>query len=195
MALYEATARGILPGGETWANVFHFTSSEPQPVAADNIRTMLRAFYTRIRDHWGTGVRLTELLIKDVDTKETRQFTENIVGQMNGVNLPNEVALVISWQTAIRSRRTRGRTYLGGFTVTNNTGSVENAARPNDPLTSTVIAAAGTLIAVTAPARLVVYSRVNRTSREVSGGYVNNEWDTQRRRARGLAVQKLPLPA
>lgn len=193
MALFQATARGTLPGGEVWANVFHFTDDDLPAVASAQIAAMLDDFYIGIASRLSAGWTLTEFQIKDMATQEVRVFPRVLAGLQVTDNLPNEVALVISWTTAVRSRRTRGRTYLAGFTETSNTGNTGNAGRPNSDMLDVVVPAASALISVSKPARLVIYSRVGLSSAEVSGGYINNEWDSQRRRSSDLAVVKFAL--
>ncbi len=103
-------------------------------------------------------------------------------------NLPSEVALCSSFQGArlagtIQARR-RGRVYLGPFHAGTISSGAGNPGRPTNDLCTTVAAATLRLVGalITAGCPLVVYSRVADSSAVVSNGWVDYEWDTQRRR-------------
>lgn len=105
-----------------------------------------------------------------------------------GIGLPREVALCVSYlntteNTIARARR-RGRHYVPGFG--------ESANDAGRPVTSTIEGIADafgdyltdphpgyTPADTTAPC---VYSRVEGAGFTITRAYVNNEWDTQRRR-------------
>nr|CRY97714.1 hypothetical protein [uncultured prokaryote] len=97
---------------------------------------------------------------------------------------PTEVALVLSFEAAKESgsdqRRRRGRIYLGPL----------NAAatdRPNAGFVAVLRDAGAALLAASDLATgwsWVQYSPTNEAYNEIASGWVDNEWDTQRRRGR-----------
>lgn len=107
-----------------------------------------------------------------------------------GDPLPQEVALCLSFQGAkssgVNQARRRGRIYLGPLDRTA-AGSTVNADRPHATALST-IATAATALATAAFGNgtpWVVYSPSNNASTSVTDGWLDNAFDTQRRR--GLA--------
>lgn len=110
-------------------------------------------------------------------------FTQAGTGQP----LPAEVALCSSFQAVPvagqRQSRRRGRLYIGPL----NTGTAvldSGYSRPSGTTMNTLATATQQLwIALAADGwALSVWSRVTNTLVPVDNGWVNNEWDTQRRR-------------
>lgn len=115
--------------------------------------------------------------------------------------LPSECALVMTFQSAVTfglmRRRSRGRVYLGTFAAV---AADSTNGRPNASLITTIATAGSALIAASAGAAeydWVVYSGTggaevpghhvdNGDTYVVDNGWVDNAWDTQRRR--GLAM-------
>lgn len=103
-------------------------------------------------------------------------------------NLPLEVALVHSFQGAkitggVQARR-RGRNYLGPFSA-GALNTAPNATAPIPVLVNTVVAAGAALKADIDAIDLgqwCIWSRTTDLFVPVANGWVNNEWDTQRRR-------------
>lgn len=110
--------------------------------------------------------------------------------------LPPEVALALSFQAPKVSgedqRRRRGRIYVGPFTET---GS--SAGRPAAALLTTMESALqGLLDDATAATTWawVVYSRVGDSVATITEAWIDNEWDTQRRRGRVATDRILITP-
>ena len=108
----------------------------------------------------------------------------NFTAAPNAVDLPPEVALCVSYKnntnnSVLRARR-RGRIYLSGWGEASNTDG-----RPTSTAIDALVAAyrdycddvnvIGTLSAV-------IYSRVQDITNNVEEVWVDNAWDTQRRR-------------
>jgi hypothetical protein len=107
-------------------------------------------------------------------------------GTIGTTSAPHEVSLAVSFHAQIFSgdvgRRHRGRVYLGPFTAL--TASV---ARPGSSSVTAIAGAFDTMrLAIpsgtSSNVHLAVYSRKDNVAREVIGGYIDDEWDTQRRR-------------
>lgn len=105
-----------------------------------------------------------------------------------GGNLPAEVALCASYQApaeaGLPQARRRGRIFLGPFKATVATSTSGEPARPNASVLVTIAEACERLAGKEGlgGGGWSVYSRVNDTSVGVTNGWVNNEFDTQRRR-------------
>lgn len=115
----------------------------------------------------------------------------SVLGTTTGP-LPDEVALVASYKAdpvpGVPAGRLRGRIYLGPFGVQASKGYVGNTQfdAPNRPLAAliTTVAEACTYLA-TLTAGVGVWSTFSPTgagAHIVTNGFVDNAWDTQRRR-------------
>jgi len=104
-----------------------------------------------------------------------------------GNPLPTESALCLSFQgpllSGVPQARRRGRVYLGPFNVTSldlvgrPTVAIRNALRNAGEVMRVASAAAGTY-------KWAVFSSVTGTPTTVTNGWVDDEFDTQRRRGR-----------
>lgn len=175
-------------------NTWHFEGSETATDTA-NIDDMLSDFY----DETYAGLRLAGQMSSvavsgDVTIKifcladpeprlpRAEYFHTWTVGGTS--SLPTEVALCLSYNaqpiSGLPQARRRGRVFLGPFLTTNTA-----QARPNSALITSVLAAASQLLAASQASvtwQWVVYSRRNEAGADVVGGWVDNAWDTQRRR-------------
>lgn len=111
-------------------------------------------------------------------------------------SLPYEVALCASFigeDTPIPTsiRRRRGRVYLGPFNV--DALPPAGVPAPLPALVAAIADASERLItsveALTGDERMVVYSRVGSTPYPIYAGWVDNEFDTQRRRQRDATAR------
>lgn len=186
-------------------NTFHFltTSSPATATELDQIDTSLQAVW-----NFSSGVANDELrgyigdLVSrvadactidhyDLDDPEPRvpiRTTTWTLGAADSASTaPPEVALCLSFQanpsSGIPQARRRGRVYLGPW----NTNVLSSTGRPTSGLQNAV-AAAGNFLHDTlqgaVPVRWCVYSRVGDAMAEVTNGWCDNEWDTQRSRGR-----------
>jgi|SRR5688500_574510 len=101
-----------------------------------------------------------------------------------GDALPSECAIVVSFQgskaSGINQARRRGRNYVGPLTVTTNAGG-----RPTPAAITTIRDAAAALLAASVAAAgwsWVVWSPTSVAAVPVASGWVDNAFDTQRRR-------------
>lgn len=124
-------------------------------------------------------------------------FTITPVG---GTSLPLEVALCMSYKAAhtpgVALARERGRLYIGPFGV----GALETgteSSRPAAPLIGTLVNAGGAMLdANTADSTWVVYSPTQGGGLQIVSGWVDNAWDTQRRRGSAPTTRDVfaPIP-
>lgn len=184
-------------------NTFHFTGVDSVADMATAIFGRLVAFWSDshapltnpITDYMSKVINVTGARIKmyDMGDAEPRVpvFNESmgLTDNPTGTGLPEEVALCLSYSAALESgtnpARRRGRIYLGpwatsAITATTVTG---NYSRPLGDLIAGIAQGAQELAAAnTLGAQWVVWSRVDQEANEIVQGYVDNAWDTQRRR-------------
>lgn len=105
------------------------------------------------------------------------------------LNLPNEVAVCASFQAPVMpgqpQARRRGRIYVGPLKVNVAEGDHTVAPRPGGVFVDTLVGACERLAGHEGPSpgnRWIVWSTVNQSGAAVTNGWVNNEFDTQRRR-------------
>lgn len=116
------------------------------------------------------------------------------------VALPTEVAACISYFHERNIPRQRGRIFVGPLTTESGADNVAGRGMtPTDTFVNVLLHAAGRLSAYNAVNELswCVYSRTNGQARRVTGGWVDNAYDTQRRRGtdatgRGLWGDAIP---
>jgi hypothetical protein len=114
--------------------------------------------------------------------------------------MPAETALCLSFggQGALPEARRKGRIYIGPLSgVAIGSEGEGRYSRPHPVLIQTVRLAAQELLnAEPGPDSLswVVYSRAAGATTDVQGGWIDNEWDTQRRRGRDATV-RTPWPS
>lgn len=112
----------------------------------------------------------------------TAQFT--LLPTPEDASLPFEVAVCTSFvaQTAPGPvARRRGRVYIGPLTVGATSALDDQPARVDDALQRVLVAATQSLTD-TDGVDLAIWSRVDEAAKLVTGGWVDNEFDTQRRR-------------
>lgn len=99
-----------------------------------------------------------------------------------GDQAPPDIALVVTWRTALRGRSYRGRTYIGPFTKS----VLGNDGGPNAAQLDRVVQAVPKLIgdSVTRDWQICVLSRELGVATPVTSADVDLEFDTQRRRGK-----------
>jgi hypothetical protein len=178
---------------EDWIiNTFTMSTTGQTEAIGDSIRDALYAFYQMIDGHMSTLITAAghEVRIYDRSDLEPRSpwYTEELgtLTRGTGEGMPPEVALVMSIQgvrtSGVPLARTRGRIYFGPFTE-----GASVAARPNAALVSDLRTAGANLLAASDAAATWswgVYSPTSSATRDVIGGWVDNEWDIIRSRTR-----------
>lgn len=179
-------------------NTFHFFSPDAGDIAGPDvgeIRTELVTAYTSAHAP-GTQALASyysetlsgDYTIKTYDLSDTEPRVPvdegnghyNIPGTDNA--LPREVALCISYTAALASgdvrARRRGRIYTGPY------NAVPNGERPSASLVNACAGFGAYLKGVTTTNgfKWAVRSQLDDVSKIVTGGWVDNEWDTVRRR-------------
>lgn len=182
-------------------NTWHYNLVSPIATDYDNVRDLLQDFYDE--PPAGETVSITSFMPNNtlVDEWEIRAYNledpeprvpvyqstlEVTLGSSSP--LPQEVALVLSFHAPPESgsppARRRNRKYLGPF----HEGANGNDSRPAPELLDVVAGAARDMLEASAAAtswEWRVHSKTADTHYGVQGGWVDDAWDTQRRR--GLA--------
>lgn len=185
-------------------NTFHFDTDGDVEDAAPAIVANLVAFYNATVTPPGNPIsyylagvisRANDSsrieLINMTDPKPrvpfyTDTFALGVPGSTQA--LPNEVALCTSWQaptiSGVNQARRRGRIFLGPLANGASDAASGVPVRPIASLLTTLKGASQRLVvdSLADGNPLVVYSRVSGGLAQVSNGWIDNEFDTQRRR-------------
>jgi len=172
-------------------NTWCFGGTSPANDAA-TIENHLATFYTAWWGHAGLGMAggsVHEVKWYDLPGLKPnypwRTSTLNFGTAPSTDPMPAEVALVLSFQGAKASgfpqRRRRGRIYLGTVAATKTA-----AGRPAAAMVTAMAAAAGTfkanVAAISGDTVWAVWSGADNAHVEITNGWIDNSWDTQRRR-------------
>jgi hypothetical protein len=182
-ARHEATGYGEDQYSEAYGRVVNFYNGG---IESDGVHSALAEYIDR---------SLTSVRICTVDTATGHEDTGSIadipfaldpVG--TGTALPAEVALCLSYKASsvsgVPAQRRKGRIYIGPLDGTF-AGSVGlGYSTPNVEITTLLQEAGKEMIAGLVTLDWVVYSRTNADAYIIDAGWVDNEWDTQRRRGR-----------
>lgn len=192
-----------MPGGEQAVNVLNFAGTASDIDATlDRLESFWDAASADLSGAWrleriDAGVYVSA---SSAPTSVSRAFATGAgpTGQVLGTPLPNQIALCVSFRGAGGfGRAFRGRAYLGGFAQgAQESGSGVTTGRPDPGLVTRIATAFGSLLNSSAfPTGLVVKQANSLVQNVVEEGYIDNKWDTQRRRARDLAATlRVALP-
>lgn len=186
---------------DTVTNTWHFNHTGGVVSDYDNVRDMLADFYTTdptgsansVQDYMTALIQSNAIVraynLDDPKPRPPVYESTFAISGTGGAVLPSEVALCMSYQSikiaGESQARRRGRIYLGPFVQTAN----DSGGRPSSALITTVAKAARDLVVASDAAtswKWEIYSPTSGNSHQVYNGWVDNAWDTQRRR--GLAT-------
>lgn len=201
-------AKDALPRDQ-FENVWHFSSAASSATAAEasTIMTSVSQFYTNnpgstnaVTSYYSASLS-TAVLMKAYDEDEVTRPRSLLqtgtfeITPAGGLGLPEEVALCMSYDDGRNLARHRGRLYLGPFGVSavgaGDLAQTPSAGRPVAGLMTT-IATQGERLLSTPPAgcRWCVRSGIGTGTKlapvvtyyPIVSGWIDNEWDAQRRR-------------
>ncbi len=185
---------------DVFVNTFHFNLPLP-PLAADYaaIEQQLENFYNvpgapgrqAVAGWIGAGVsrsanavkvkmyNLSDLRPRPIVNDDT--WTLGPAGNQLG-DFPSEVAVTVSYFAGVNAPRRRGRIYLGP--LIDDSGTLQPNVRVATTMRLDLAASAAKLRdeSTTGGTFWSVYSLADGIARPVTGGWVDNEFDTQRRR-------------
>lgn len=184
-------------------NTFHFTGVDDVQDMCEAIRDRLQAFWNdtadgaadELKNYYSSEINITGTRMRAYDLSDSEPrapvFDESLsissTTLASSVNLPGEVACCASYAAAVESgvpaARLRGRLFLGPLNAGSMVSPSDAPARPSGSFRTAIglsmkeLASANTL-----GARWVVHSRAGNLNNEVVRGWVDDAWDTQRRR-------------
>lgn len=187
-------------------NTYSFLTAEEKDVpTAVDIETVLLANYEAFSSI-ASPTLVDELTFKWYDRADSmprvpwRTQLEEWTGG-GGIALPSEVALVQSFKAAsvsgVAAARRRGRVFLGPLRQAAAGGGF-NGDRPSSGTLTTVASMGVNLIDASQAAAdwtWQVWSTVDSVGREVVEGWVDNAWDTQRRRGPAATERVIFTPS
>lgn len=171
-------------------------SGVPTTGELDDVSAMIEAFYLGVGDNFagvllrvGTPCEIRMYNLADAEPRQPIRIDNfALPAAVPADNMPLECAVVLSYHAAFSSgvpnARRRGRIYLGPLhTDVLNAGSASAFPAPTATFISEIITAVGALSSITANGcEWVQYSPTTDLGLPVVGGWVDNEFDTQRRR-------------
>lgn len=176
------------------SNVFAFNTgaaTNPEVVGT----TLLKDFYDDLYTYFSVAIAQNGHTIKWYDLPLVAppnypfaETTFDLTSAPFGTPLPSETALCVSFQgayiTGLPQRRRRGRIYLGPLS-TSVAGTAGEVGRPSTTARTNIATAAGdfrTAVNASTFDSWVVWSTVDQNPVAITDGWVDNAYDTQRRR-------------
>lgn len=172
-------------GGFNWKNVWKF--QDPAPLTFDLTATS-DALWSAIETEvaallalMNNGVTLETAEFHDLNSSDVNIKSINSPGSVAGDMLPPQTCLLFMLKSTSGDRSALGRTYLGGWSESNQTGLAgpDGAFRSNVSDALEDIRAAASLSGT--PWSVVSFQE--EVSRSISAAVAVNQWRTQRRRA------------
>lgn len=203
MAIFRLRVSGVGTYGDIWNINMHADSDETPAAAA----TALASAFT---DAWeGTDTATADLgpqynasitvtqaaaAVLDPTTGQQQEAAEDILelaGTADGDQLPPQVAIVVSWVTALRNRGGRGRIYLPAPAT-----DTLSAARISTAAVTATVAAIGRMLngLVTAGLTPIIWSPGKPSPPAIISYNVGDVFDTQRRRRDQLQEVRTSAP-
>lgn len=175
-------------------NTFHFNAADASEGTAGNLGAVVGGFYSAIDGYLGSTLAGSghEVRVYNMAEPEPRmpiaQVPFDILPNQAAQPYPREVAVCLSFRGATVSganpARRRGRIYIGPLSetagVTSGAYVRPDAAFCNDLLDAAVDLGQGAQ--ALANATWSVYSKASAALITIAAFWVDNEWDTQRRR-------------
>lgn len=172
-------------------NTLYFSAVDSSDIG--DIETALQTFYGSVKPYLSTllSTGTHEFKWYDLEDPEPRapvdETTWSFASGLSGTPLPPEVAITLSYQAAKISgqpqARRRGRIFLGPFS----TAVVGTSGRVDSSVVTAISNAGSTLLLASNAATDWTwgqYSTFSTGLASVANGWVDNEFDTQRRRGR-----------
>lgn len=180
-------------------NTWHFSSASAGEAAYDVIRDHLVEFYNAshpansalcasLSNALNRTANAAKIKFYDLADAKPRPVSERLwtLGPPSSstlAELPAEVAVVGSFYALRNLPRYRGRLFFGPFHSGVLLDATNERSRPSASLVETIRLSFARLIGKAANTQnLAVYSRVDNVARIATAGWVDDAWDTQRRR-------------
>ena len=120
--------------GEIGVNVYatRILSGTIDQIKADSVGAAIKAAFTAQAATFASTTRLEKVGLRDMRASAYPEYLDGnagVPGTGTGDPLPRQIAAVVTLRTALAGARYRGRSYIGGFSETENstTGSISAA--------------------------------------------------------------------
>ncbi len=172
-------------------NNWYFRNDEIGQPPTNAIKAVLDAFYTGsaangfiLKAQMASHVLPAfEYRIYDLGQPPPRTRTTVLAfpyGSSVGAGLPGEVAVCSSFYAGTNVKRRRGRHYIGPLSAGSTDG--QGSPRPSPELKAAIVDRAKNVALTSQNVTWVVVSQVGAMANEVTAGWCDNAFDTQRRR-------------
>lgn len=187
--------------GTAWANILHYrkTTGSIDAAAITALAAEIQKLYQtnasasarHLLTYCKTTTFANQVTFTPLDgTSASTVLSVNWPGTQTDDQLPAETSLVVTWRTALRGRRNRGRTYLPPFTEVNNTATGVIVSTIPAALAEQAIDHIADLTAVNWQLVVASYGGPSGTppttwvpyATTVTTATVSQSWDSQRRR-------------
>lgn len=118
----RCAVEGHLSNGKNWANVMHFRKATATSFVAaiTTLDPLVVALYDstftggfNLKGTWRTSQGIDQIVYTPLDgTSASTIIAHSIAGLETNDALPQQTSQVVTWYTALRGRRHRGRTFL-----------------------------------------------------------------------------------
>lgn len=187
--LVEIESTSSLPKDRIVNSWYTISTTDPSPTEVNTIAAAIAVFYTTIST-WGASIALTGHKIVSYrlsDPEKRVPVNTHTFGPLTtGPDaLSRETAMVLTFQAAIASgdnpRTRKGRIYVGPWNASGN-GYERPSSAARTLLTNTAKSVNDTLVAMSNATALAVHSEKDQTLRQAVEVWMDDAWDTQRRR-------------
>jgi hypothetical protein len=155
-------------------------------------RDVLDAFYTgvhdgvsSVRDHMHPSLTSLAYRVYDLGQLPPREVTvvPSVTWQKpTGDGLPEECSIVLSFYADRNLPRKRGRLYIGPLDTGSMVQTIDGQTRPSLAARQAIRAGAINVLNTSQPVGWSVVSQTNASSHLITAGWVDDAFDTQRRR-------------
>lgn len=201
MAIHRAQVRLQGTSGlpeDIVTNTFYFDGGEAAPSTGGNIAAAISGFYSEIATYLSDTIasgNVHEIKFYDMGDAEPRQpyltAPLSVEPGTTGANYPQEVSCCLSFRAITLSGQDpanrRGRLYIGPLKAATSTEDAGQVPRPSDTFRVALLEAADSMAEGLRENLDIVWSIWSPTTQlilPVSYAWVDNEFDTQRRRGR-----------
>lgn len=200
MALYQVQIVLNMTSGlpeDAATNTWYFDCDDEADLAS--VRIALQDFYAEFDQSLSSLIDINNCVFKAYrlsDPKPRPPISETVfqIATKSVTAAPTEQCVVLSYQGAkvagLPQARRRGRVFLGPWGV----GNYEPDGRITTAFVTTINLAGNALLTASNNAATwtwAQYSPTNQVGIDVNDGWVDNEWDTQRRRGRAATARQI----
>lgn len=189
-AVYQVAVTGV-HAGEPWANVLHFSQGDDLSLAdVDQLTDLgekVRAAYnTQLQPDLSEEWHLQQVAVTDINGPAGLQSIVSFSDDGAQVTdpLPSQMALTVSWRTALRGKSFRGRTFLNGWIADalDSDGNADGGPQIDADGWATAIESID--VDAFGPLPLVIYSRLLQVVTPVVSHSIDGRFDVIRHRNR-----------